>query len=317
MGPIGVWRGFQELHDMGLIQKIPKLAIIQTAGCAPMVNSFEKGLETSEIVHNPSSVINVLATGNPGPAYPYLRNLVLTYGGAFVKVDDQASLRAMRVMAQMEGLSMEPAAAVACAGLIKMVQEQLIGPQETVVVNVSGHTFPVEKQILENEIVRHHVRVQNLEKHEVESKVEADQRDETPLQEGLLTALQRLDHRVQSIAIIEDEPDARVLLRRILQHRRKYNIHEAADGVSGIDLIREEKPDLILLDLMMPGIDGFAVLDIIKADSQLRNIPVIVITAKDLSARDYRRLSGRIESLLQKGEFMEEELFESISDVLK
>jgi threonine synthase len=121
---------------------------------------------------------------------------------------------------------------------------------------------------------------------------------------------------VQSIAIVEDEPDARVLLRRILQHRRKYKIFEAADGISGIDLIRREKPDLVLLDLMMPNVDGFAVLDTIKADDTLRNIPVIVITAKDLTRQDYQRLSGRIESLLQKGEFMEEELFNSITDVL-
>jgi threonine synthase len=321
MGPIGVWQGFYELFKMGLIKKIPKLAIIQTEGCAPMVNSFQKGLETCEIVENPSSIINVLATGNPGPAYPFLRNLVLTYGGAFVKVDDQSSFRAMRVMAQMEGLSMEPAAAVACAGLIKMVQEQLISPNETVVVNASGHTFPVEKQILENEIVRSHIRVQNLEKEVVEedNKTEHRPRHSTEAlpQEGLLTALRRLDDRVQSIAIIEDEPDARILLRRILQYTRKYNIFEADDGNSGIKLIRAEKPDLVLLDLMMPGIDGFTILDMMKADVELRDIPVIVITAKDLTSKDYKRLSGRVESLLQKGEFMEEELFESIRDVLK
>lgn len=313
MGPIGAWRGFKELYDMGFIDKIPKLAVIQTEGCAPMVNSFHKGLETSEIVHSPSSIINVLSTGNPGPAYPYLRNLVLTYGGAFVKVDDQASFKALRVMAQLEGLSMEPAAAVACAGLIKMVQEQIIAAGETVVVNASGHAFPIEKQILENEIVRSHTRVQNLEKHVVENL-------KTPnsslRQEGLLSALERLDDRVQSIAIIEDEPDARVLLRRVLQHKRKYKIFEAPDGTRGLELIRTEKPDLVLLDLMMPKVDGFAILDTMKNDQELRNIPVIVITAKDLTSEDYKRLSGRIESLLQKGEFMEEELFESISDVL-
>jgi threonine synthase len=287
-----------------------------------MVNSFNKGLETSEIVHNPSSVINVLSTGNPGPAYPFLRNIVLNYGGAFVKADDQASFRAMRVMAQLEGLSMEPAAAVACAGVIKMVQEQIIAPHETVVINASGHTFPVEKQILENEIVKSHTRVQNLEKHVVETEdVEIDPKHkhsgEAIPREGLLSALERLDDRVQSIAIIEDEPDARVLLRRILQHQRKYNIFEAPDGISGIDLIRTQRPDLILLDLMMPGLDGFTILDMMKADEELRNIPVIVITAKDLTSSDYKRLAGRIESLLQKGEFMEEELYESINDVLK
>jgi threonine synthase len=202
-----------------------------------------------------------------------------------------------------------------------MVHEQLISPNETVVVNASGHTFPVEKLILENEIVKSHIRVQNLEKDVVEADNGADgrqrQANEALPQEGLLSALRRLDHRVQSIAIIEDEPDARLLLRRILQYRRKYNIFEAADGVSGINLIRAEKPDLVLLDLMMPGLDGFSVLDIMKADAELRDIPVIVITAKDLTSKDYKRLSGRVESLLQKGEFMEEELFESITDVLE
>ncbi|MBN1217774.1 MAG: pyridoxal-phosphate dependent enzyme [Anaerolineae bacterium] len=314
MGPIGVWRGFCQLQQMGLVEKIPKLAIVQTEGCAPMVNSFHKGLDVCEIVENPASIINVLATGNPGPAYPYLRNIVRSNGGAFVKVDDRASFRAMRVMAQLEGLSMEPAAAVACAGLIQMIQDHLIQPHETVVINASGHTFPIEKQILENEIIRSHTRVQELKKEVVEAAEPAT----VPLRkEGLLTALERLDDRVQSVVIIEDEPDARLLLRRILQSRRQYNILEAADGVSGISLIRAEKPDLVLLDLMMPQLDGFSVLDTLKADQVLHDIPVIVITAKDLTREDYERLSGRVESLLQKGMFIEEELFESISDVLK
>jgi threonine synthase len=314
MGPIGVWRGFKELYDMGFINKIPKLGIIQTEGCAPMVNSFHKGLETSEIVYNPSSIINVLATGNPGLAYPYLRNLVLRYGGAFVKVDDHASCETMRGIAQMEGLAMEPAAAVACAGLFKMMAEQYIKPEEIVVVNASGHTFPIEKQILEAEGVKSHTRVQSLEEDVLQTiQVGAS----APHQEGLLMALDRLDDRVHTVAIIEDEPDARVLLRRLLQYKGNYKIYEAPDGTKGIELIRSKKPDLILLDLMMPHVDGFTVIDTIKSDQELRDIPIIVITAKDLTSEDRRRLSGRVESLLQKGEFMEDELFESISDFLE
>ena len=82
-------------------------------------------------------------------------------------------------------------------------------------------------------------------------------------------------------------------------------------------MIRAERPDLVLLDLMIPGLDGFSVLDTLKADHDLHDIPVIVITAKDLTSEDYDRLSGRVESLLQKGTFMEEELFESISGALE
>lgn len=312
MGPIGVWRGFRELFEMGLIDRIPKLAIVQAAGCAPMVNSFEKGLAEVEAVDQPASVINVLSTGNPGPAYPYLRSLVLEHGGAFIKVEDEASFRALRVMAQLEGLSMEPAAAVACAGLIQMMQQRLIQPDETVVVNASGHAFPIEKQILEAESIKGHIRVQNLERHEVEESFSPG----GLRQEGLMAALERLDERVENVVIVEDEPDARRLLRRILQYKRRYKIYEANDGASGIDLIRRLKPDLILLDLMMPEVDGFSVLDNIKLDKKLREIPVIVITAKDLSREDYRRLSGQVESLLQKGEFMEEELFNSLGDLL-
>ncbi len=311
MGPIGVWSGFHELYQMGFISKIPKIAVIQTAGCAPMVDSFHKGLEVSEVVSDPSSVINVLSTGAPGAAYQKLREIALKHGGAFEKVEDQASFKAMRDMAQFEGLSMEPAAAVACAGLIQMLQKQIIAPEETVVVNTSGHTFPIEKHILESKSVASHTRFQTLEKELIENtKLDSP----APRQEGLLTALERLDDRVQNIAIVEDEPDARVLLRRILEYRR-YNVDEAPDGAKGIELIRSKKPDLVLLDLMMPEMDGFAVLDMMEADEGLRNIPVIVITAKDLTNNDYKRLSGKVESLLQKGEFMEEELFARISDV--
>ncbi|MCB0154922.1 MAG: pyridoxal-phosphate dependent enzyme, partial [Anaerolineae bacterium] len=315
MGPIGVWAGFNELYQMGLIPKVPKIAVIQTEGCAPMVDSFHKGLETAEVVQHPTSVINVLSTGDPGPAYGFLRRLALENGGAFVKVDDEASFKAMRDMAQFEGLSMEPAAAVACAGLIKMIQEGIVNKNETVVINATGHTFPIEKQILEKKIMKSHTRLQVLEKELVEDTIPTLE-STTPRREGLLTALERLDDRVHNIAIIEDEPDARVLLRRILEYRR-YTVDEAPDGAAGIELIRSKKPDLVLLDLMMPKMDGFAVLDKMQADESLRDIPVIVITAKDLTNRDYRRLSGKIESLLQKGEFMEEELFASISEVEK
>jgi CheY-like chemotaxis protein len=138
--------------------------------------------------------------------------------------------------------------------------------------------------------------------------------DSTLRQEGLLMALERLDDGVQTIAIIEDEPHARILLRRILEYRR-YKVEEAADGLAGIELLRSRKPDLVLLDLMMPKMDGFALLDKMEADESLRHIPVIVITAKDLTKNDYKRLSGKIETLLQKGEFMEEDLFASINDV--
>ena len=64
--------------------------------------------------------------------------------------------------------------------------------------------------------------------------------------------------------------------------------------------LRRYPPDLILLDMMMPELDGFGVLDGLKEDERLQDVPVIVVTAKDLTATEKRHLSGRVQGLLQK-----------------
>ena len=303
LGPIGVWKGFQELRQMGLIDRMPKLACIQASGCAPMVNSFQKGLEVAEPVHNPQTLITTVATGSPGLAYTYLRKVILEHGGVFEAATDEEAFRAMHVMAKMDGISMEPAAGLAFAGLFKMVSAGVVKPQDVVVVNCSGHTFPVEKHLLDD------AWAQSLD------AVQGERGG--PTEEGLLTSLDRLDTRVQRVAIIEDDGDARRLLRRILQARGDYQVFEAEGGSQGIDLVRRVQPDLVLLDLMMPDVDGFEVLEAIRSDEELADTRIIVITAKSLTAGERRRLTGQIELLLQKGSFMDDDLLEDILETLK
>jgi threonine synthase len=306
LGPVGVWKGFQELHQMGLIDRLPKLAIIQATGCAPMVNSFRAGLAEAENVSDPQTHIATVATGSPGAVYPFLRNVILEHGGTMESVSDDEAFRAMHVMAKMDGISMEPAAAMACAGLFKLLSRRIINPDDVVVVNVSGHTFPVEKHLLDEQRM-HSVGT---------AEAVALTRPAAP-REGLMTALNRLDGRVNRVAIIEDEPDAARLLRRILQAHGQYQIFEASNGREGLELIRRERPDLILLDLMMPEMDGFTLLEILKKEEEdLRKVPIIVVTAKELSPAEKRRLDGQVESLLQKGSFMEEELMDNILGAL-
>jgi threonine synthase len=296
MGPVGVWKGYQELMTVGLVDRMPKLACIQAAGCAPMVHSFNKGLEEAEPVLHPQTLVITIATGSPGPAYSFLARVVREHGGAFEAVSDEEVFRAMHVMAKLDGISMEPAAATAFAGLFKLLSKGVIQRDEVIVVNCSGHTFPVEKHLLGDEWAR-----------TVEVPTEA-----MAVEEGLLGSLERLNGKVQSIAVIEDDPQARLLLRRILQTRGEYQIFEAHDGAAGLELVRRERPDLILLDLMMPVMDGFAVLDALKADEEVSDVPVIVITAKELTTAEQERLSGQIETLMQKGSFTDEELLEQI-----
>jgi two-component system response regulator VicR len=81
------------------------------------------------------------------------------------------------------------------------------------------------------------------------------------------------------ILCIEDEPEMIDLIRLILG-RRGYEVLGAAGGIEGARLVRETLPDLVLLDLMMPDMDGWEVYQQMKADNSTRNIPVIVVTAK-------------------------------------
>ena len=306
MGPVGVWKAFEEMKQMGLVERMPKLGCIQAAGCAPMVNSFHKGLKEAEAVLNPQTLVITIATGTPGPAYGYLAQVIHEHGGAMEAVSDEEIFHAMHVMAKLDGLSMEPAAATAFAGLFKLLSKGIIRRDEVVVVNCSGHTFPVDQHLLGDEWAR-----------TVEVGTDAGGLGKPPgsmegsVEEGLLGSLGQLG-KVRSVAIIEDDPQATRLLRRILQTRGEYAICEAHDGVEGLEMVRRERPDVILLDLMMPGMDGFAVLDALKADKNVSQVPVIVITAKELTAAERERLSGQTDKLMQKGSFTDDDLLEEI-----
>ncbi len=303
LGPIGTWRGFEELYEMGLIDRLPKIAVIQVAGCAPMITAFRAHKDSPDIVTAPNTRIAKLATGNPGVAYSQLYQIIQRHGGTMEMVSDEESFHAMHVMAKMDGVSVEPAAAAAFAGLFKLIGLQTIKRDEIVVVNCSGHTFPVEKELLGDEWAR-----------DVEVPTPAPAA--AVPQEGLLSALERLDDRMRDILIMDDTPEASLLLRRILQANGKYTVREAEDGYIGMEMVRQQPPDLILLDLMMPRMDGFAVLDTLKADKELSKIPVIVVTAKELTSIEKQRLSGKVQSLLQKGEFSDQDIVKKMEEML-
>lgn len=303
MGPLGVYKGFRELRQMGLIDKIPAIAVIQAEGCAPMVDSFRQGLEHVIPVDSPQTHIETLATGNPGRTYTLLRERVLETNGTFESVSDEEAFRAMHVLAKMEGLSTEPAAAVAFAGLFKLVRSGQIKPGDTIVVNCTGHTMPAEEMVLGSNWTR------NVEFPE--------RKAETP-QEGLLSALNQVaPDRFPRVAIIDDTAEARRLIRRILQSQGDFTIFEAQDGKEGLELVRRELPDLVILDLMMPEMDGFAVMDQLKANQDTAQIPVIVATAKELTPHEKERLGTQIQALMQKGDFLNDEFLQEVRALIK
>ncbi len=299
MGPIGVGKGFREMYDFGLIDKMPALGLVQSSGCAPMVEAFNRHQRIATPIEDPTTVIATLATGNPGRAYELLYDYVHEYGGHFVSASDEEAFQAIRILARNDGVSVEPAVGVTFAGLFKMVQQGIIKPDDVVVVNCSGHSLPVETHILDSVWQR---------------SLDLSQRSSTPElpKEGLLAALDRMDTQLRRVAVIEDNVDSARLIQRLLQARGAYDVQLAHNGEDGLRLIRAMEPDIVITDLMMPDVDGFAVIDAMKADPALATIPIVVVTAKELTARERAQLKDQVDLLLQKGSSIDEELVENL-----
>jgi threonine synthase len=295
IGPLGVWKGFEELYTMGLIDRMPRLGIIQAAGCAPMVRAFAANKEKADPVI-PKTLITVLATGDPGYSYTLLRQAALQTGGAMIAVEDGDTFAAMRKLASKAGFSVEPAAGVAFAGLEKMLSEGIIGPGETVVVNCSGHTFTAESHILGD---RYALELR------LDSQPEARR-------EGLSAALRELDEQVTTILVVDDDPNARRLIRRLLRAYKQYRVLEARGGMDALEIVRDTPPDLIVCDLTMPGMDGFTLLDHLKNDPATAQIPVVVISAKTLNEQDRAFLEQYSESIWTKSAFDTRQLVDHI-----
>ena len=300
MGPMGVYQGFKELFDMGLIHRIPKIAVIQAEGCSPMVKAFKTGRDTAEPMI-PDTRIIILSTGDPGKTYTYLWNILQKYGGTMESVTDAEAFDAMRALAKSEGMAVEPATAVAYAGLVKMLKDGTIGRDETVVVNCTGHTFPVEKHVLGDQwAVDVHLS-----------------KDQSPApQEGLQAALENLDEKVTTVLLVDDNSDDALLIRRLLEGKKSYRVYHAKDGWEGLAMARQHLPDLIVSDLTMPGMDGFGLVEELKLDPRTHNIPVVVVSAKDITPEERKRLNGHIEALYQKGSLPTRKFVDQVIQVI-
>jgi len=117
------------------------------------------------------------------------------------------------------------------------------------------------------------------------------------------------------VLVVEDDEDQRQLLRTILG-ARGWSVREAANGRLALDAITAELPDLILLDLMMPEMDGFELVAALQANAAWRTIPVVVVTALDLTAEDRQRLNGGVEHILSKHAFPAAELLARVGALL-
>jgi len=116
------------------------------------------------------------------------------------------------------------------------------------------------------------------------------------------------------VLVVDDEPDVLLLCRLNLQ-QRGHQVLEASEGGRALELARERHPDVIVLDLMLPGIDGYDVLEALQADAATSDIPIVVLTAKSLRA-DRDRSRGLGASAFLTKPFLPSELCEVVDSLV-
>jgi len=117
------------------------------------------------------------------------------------------------------------------------------------------------------------------------------------------------------VLLVDDDVEARALTAGMLA-KAGWTVTEAGNGQQALDRMSDNQPQLILLDLMMPVMDGFGFLAAMRARPAWQHIPVIVITAKDLTAEDRVRLAGNVEEVLEKTAYTREQLLQQVRDAV-
>jgi signal transduction histidine kinase/CheY-like chemotaxis protein len=129
--------------------------------------------------------------------------------------------------------------------------------------------------------------------------------------ERLAASVQRYRHGSQTVLVVEDDDDTREMMVRTLANDG-WTTHEAANGRVALERVRQAVPDLILLDLMMPEMDGFEFISHLRENEAWAAIPVVVLTAKDITPEDHLRLQGNVRKVFRKASFSRDELIEEI-----
>ena len=117
------------------------------------------------------------------------------------------------------------------------------------------------------------------------------------------------------VLLVEDDPTTREMMRSMLE-RDGWSVVEAENGQVALQRIAESRPNVVLLDLMMPEMDGFEFIAELQRNEALRSVPTVVITAKELTAEERTRLSGSVEKILLKGAYSREELLRKIGELV-
>ncbi|AWR97773.1 threonine synthase [Acidianus sulfidivorans JP7] len=135
-----IWKGFTELYEAGVIQKIPRMIGIQAEGAAPIAKAIEKGLDTPEFFENPETIATAIRIGRPVNWKKAVKAIKESKGTA-LSVSDAEIIEAQKKLAREEGIGAEPASSAALAGYEKAIKQQIIDKDEKNVLILTGHAL--------------------------------------------------------------------------------------------------------------------------------------------------------------------------------
>jgi len=138
------------------------------------------------------------------------------------------------------------------------------------------------------------------------------------IKSDLLQAIDRLEEhkkKLKQVLVIDDRAEDILLIKRILR-AHECQIIEALNALDGLDIIYRNRPNLVVLDLTMPGLDGFGVLESLRSNPKTKNIPVILITARELTSDEREIVEDQADALLIKGKYTDAELLQHVDQFL-
>jgi CheY-like chemotaxis protein len=131
----------------------------------------------------------------------------------------------------------------------------------------------------------------------------------------LVAVLRTLCDRTGHVLLVEDDAGIRGFARDALT-AAGWAVSEAENGRIALERVARNAPDAIVLDLMMPEMDGFEFLEELRKDAKWRAIPILVVTGRDLTDADRRRLNGEVERVIQKGGHAGADLLREVATAL-
>jgi len=140
--------------------------------------------------------------------------------------------------------------------------------------------------------------------------------DPVVVRDALNRAIVQGNGQQKHVLVVDDDPNIADMLRQFLPEK-EFKLDSAPDGEAGLEAVEANPPDIILLDLVMPRLDGFGFIDRLRANPQTRDLPVIVISSKELTTTESNRLRDSVASVMKKQGFQGEKLVDEINDALK